>query len=79
MAKLCWLYVIVGIALMLLTFMVTINSDAAEQCYANFQVGLKALTYKADNKNFSKACLVCDCLLKWNDTKIIPLKQLHAL
>ena len=79
MAKLCSLYVVVGIALKLLTFMESINPDVAEQCYANFQAGLKALTYKADEKNFSKACLVCDRLLEWDDTEIIPLKRLQAL
>jgi hypothetical protein len=40
--------------------MVTFDVRAAEEACANFQGGLRDLTYRSEGKDNSKACLICD-------------------
>jgi hypothetical protein len=59
--------------------MVTIDAETARSAIINFKCDLKNLTYKDGNKHKSKACLICNHLLEWNDTGIIPLVRLKKL
>ena len=56
-----------------------IDSKVADDAYAGFQLGLRDLTYEEGDKYVSKACLVCDRLLEWNDSDAITLSRLEAL
>ena len=56
-----------------------IDSKIAESAYARFQKELKDLTYRDGEKHVSKACLVCDRLLEWNDNGILQTSRLAAL
>jgi hypothetical protein len=56
-----------------------INEQVAEEAYSAFQSGLKNLTYNEEDKHISKACLICDRLLEWNDNDIITLSRLESL
>jgi hypothetical protein len=47
--------------------MVTIDAETARSAIINFKCDLKNLTYKDGNKHKSKACLICNHLLEWND------------
>jgi hypothetical protein len=57
-----------------------VNPDVIKQVFEDFKHDLKNLTYqRTEDENISKACLVCDCLLEWNDTNIIPTLRLKKL
>ena len=62
-----------------LSAMVTFDVRAAEQACANFQGGLRDLTCRSKDKDTSKACLICDKLLEWNDTGTIHTTRLKSL
>jgi hypothetical protein len=47
--------------------------------YLGFQEGLKHLTYEEGQKHVSKACVVCDQMLEWNDNGLIRASRLRAL
>jgi hypothetical protein len=59
--------------------MVTIDVETARLAIATFKRDLKNLTHKDGNKHKSKACLICDRLLEWNDTGIITVVRLKKL
>jgi hypothetical protein len=56
-----------------------INSKIADKAYSGFKLGLKHLTYDEGEKHLSKACLVYDPLLEWNDVALIISSRLEAL
>jgi hypothetical protein len=56
-----------------------IDSKIADEAYSRFELGLKHLTYDKGEKHLSKACLVCDRLLEWNDDDLISSSRLEAL
>ena len=62
-----------------LTSMVNINSTTAKQGFNKFSCDLQNLTSRVGNEHKSKACLVCDRLLEWNDTETISLSRLRKL
>ena len=55
------------------------NPDVIKQVFEDFKHDLTNLTYQTKDENISKACLVCDCLLEWNDTEIILTLRLKQL
>ena len=59
--------------------MADLNPDRIKQLFDDFKHHLKNLTYKIKDENISKACLVCDRLLEWNDTGIITTVRLKKL
>ena len=59
--------------------MVRFNPEAVDDAYSKFQNGLRDLTYERGMKHISKACLICDRLLEWNDTGVIMTKRLKSL
>jgi hypothetical protein len=59
--------------------MVNIDSTTARQGFNKFTSDLQNLTGKVGNEHTSKACLVCDRLLEWNETEIISLSRLRKL
>jgi hypothetical protein len=44
-----------------------------------FESALRNLTYERGDKLTSKACLICDRLLEWNDTDFIKSTRLKTL
>ena len=59
--------------------MVSLDPKAADEAYLKFQNGLDNLTYERGTKHTSKACLICDRLLEWNDTGVILTTRLKSL
>jgi hypothetical protein len=59
--------------------MATIDPKIAESAYAQLQKEIKDLTYRDGKKHVSKACLVCDRLLEWNNNGILQITRLAAL
>jgi len=59
--------------------MVNINSTTAKQGFNKFSCDLQNLTSRVGNEHKSKACLVCDRLLEWNDTETISLARLQKI
>jgi hypothetical protein len=59
--------------------MVLLDPIAVDEAYTKFQNGLNDLTYKHGMKHISKACLICDELLEWNDTRVIRTTRLKSL
>jgi hypothetical protein len=49
--------------------MVLLDPMAVDEAYMKFQNELNDLTYKRGRIHMSKACLICNALLEWNDTK----------
>jgi hypothetical protein len=56
-----------------------IDSKIADNAYSGFELGLKHLTYDEGEKHLSKACMMCDRLLEWNDVALISSSRLEAV
>jgi hypothetical protein len=59
--------------------MVLLDPIAVDEAYMKFQNGLNDLTYEHGTMQISKACLICDELLKWNDMGVIQTTRLKSL
>jgi hypothetical protein len=59
--------------------MVLFDPITVDKAYTKFQNGLNDLTYERGTMHMSKACLICDELLEWNDTKVIRTTRLKSL
>jgi hypothetical protein len=59
--------------------MVKIDSQMARNAIVNFRQDLAQLTSTDGNIHKSKACLICDRLLEWNNMGIIPILWLHVI
>ena len=59
--------------------MVLLDPITVDEAYTKFQNGLNDLTYERGTIHMSKACLICDALLEWNDTKVIRTTRLKSL
>ena len=59
--------------------MATINTQMAQDATTFFKQDLEQLTSQEGDAHKSKACVICDRLLEWNETGIIPIARLYAL
>jgi hypothetical protein len=59
--------------------MVRLDPIVVDEAYMKFQNGLNDLTYERGTKHRSKACLICDARLEWNDTGVIQTTRLKSL
>jgi hypothetical protein len=59
--------------------MVLLDPIAVDEAYMKFQNGLNDLTYERGTMHISKACLICNELLEWNDTGVIRTTRLKSL
>ena len=59
--------------------MVIVSSAAVEAACAAFQNGLANLVDRNDGNHAIKACLICDCLLEWNDNCYLTKSRLKKL
>jgi hypothetical protein len=56
--------------------MVLLDPIVVDEVYTKFQNGLNDLTYECGTMHISKACLICDESLEWNDTGVIQTTHL---
>jgi hypothetical protein len=59
--------------------MAILDPIVVDEAYSNFQAGLKNLVHQGGAKFTSKACLICDRLLEWNDTDLIKVTRLKSI
>ena len=59
--------------------MATINTQMARDATIFFKWDLEQLTLQEGDAHKSKACVICDHLLEWNEMGIIPIAQLYKL
>jgi hypothetical protein len=59
--------------------MVIVSSTSIEAACAAFSDGLKNLVSSEGTNHASKACLICDCLLEWNDNGFLTKARLKNL
>ena len=69
------LFVIVGF----LSAMVVVSSTSVEAACNAFSNGLKNVVTSEGSDHASKACLICDCLLEWNDDGFLTKARLKSL
>ena len=69
------LFVIVGF----LASMVVVSSTSVDAACNAFSNGLKNLVTTEGSDHASKACLICDCLLEWNDDGFLTKARLKSL
>ena len=69
------LFVIVGF----LSAMVVVSSTSVDAACKAFSTGLKNLVTTEGSDHASKACLICDCLLEWNDDGFLTKARLKRL
>jgi len=59
--------------------MAILDPIVVDEAYSNFQAELKNLVHQRGTKFTSKACLICNRLLEWNDTDIVKVTRLKNL
>jgi hypothetical protein len=59
--------------------MVIVSSASVEAACTAFSAGLKNLVSSEGTNHASKACLICDCLLEWNDDGFLTKARLKHL
>jgi hypothetical protein len=59
--------------------MVLLDPIVVDEANMKFQNGLNNLTYECGMMHISKACLIYDELLEWNDTRVIRTTRLKSL
>ena len=56
-----------------------VTDATTKEAYSGFANGLKNLISSKDGCHRTKACLICDHLLEWNDDMYLPKIRLKAL
>ena len=56
-----------------------VTDAITKEAYSGFVNGLKNLISSTDGCHRTKACLICDHLLEWNDDMYLPKIRLKAL
>ena len=59
--------------------MVLVTAEKAETACNAFADGLRSLVSSTESGHESKACLICDHLLEWNDDGFISKEQIKTL
>jgi hypothetical protein len=59
--------------------MAILDPNVVDEAYWNFQAKLRNLVHQRGTKFTSKACLICDPLLEWNDMDVVKVTRLKKL